>query len=177
MNRIKVLFLQRAINQQLSKLRNADLPSINKVYKIVVLLGENQSQKMEGLTAFLGRKFEGSETSFLILSTRKGNNTENRKNAVAISRHDFTLFGKFKHEKVQKLLDQKCDIFIDLTFDSTIYGLYLLTFQEAAFKVGFASHAEKHTDLYLRMPDDSDEIKCLTVFWDYFLRLNGVNYE
>jgi hypothetical protein len=176
-NRIKVFFLQRAINQQLSKLRNADLPSIKKVYKIVVLLGEKQSQKIEGMEAFLNQKFKVYESKFLILSTRKSNSSEDRKNIVAVSRHDFTFFGKLKHEKVHQLLDQKSDLFIDLTFDSTIYGHYLLSFQQAAFKVGFASHSEKLVDLYLRMPDEADEIKCLTVFWDYFLRLNGVNYE
>lgn len=143
----------------------------------MVLIGEKQSQKIEGMEAFLSQKFKASEIKFLILSTRKSNNTNDRENLVVVSRHDFTLFGKLKHEKVQQLLDQKSDLFIDLTFDSTIYGHYLLSFQQAAFKVSFASHSEKLADLYLRMPDEADEIKCLTVFWDYFLRLNGVNYE
>jgi hypothetical protein len=176
-NRIKVFFLQRAIYQQLNKLRNADLPSIDKVHKIVVLIEENQSTKIEALAAFLSHKFKGSESSFLILDTKKNNNAEISKNGVVVSKQDFALFGKLKHEKVQQLLDQKCDLSFDLTFNATVYGHYLFTFLEAAFKVGFASHSEKHTDLYLRMPDEADELKCMTVFWDYFLRLNGVNYE
>jgi hypothetical protein len=176
-NRIKEFFLQKAINQQSKKLRNADLPSTNKVHKIVVLTDEKQMQEIEGLEAFLSQKFKASEIKFLILSTRNISNTEDKENLFVVSRHDFKLFGKLKHNKVQQLLDQKSDLFIDLTFDSTIYGHYLLSFQQAALKVSFASHSEKMADLYLRMPDEADEIKCLTVFWDYFLRLNGVNYE
>jgi len=175
-NRIKVFFLQRALNQQF-KIRNAELPSLNKVQKIVVLVNHHQLHKIEGIALSLSEKFKGSESLFLLLNTRNSAEVKLPEKVILVNTKDFTLFGKLKNEKVQRILDHKCDILMDFTFDSTIFGHYLLTLQQAAFKVGFASHSANLTDLYLRMSEDAEEIKCLTVFWDYFLRLNGVNYE
>lgn len=177
MNQIKAFFIRKAVNKRLKSERNAQLPSLNSVKNLVVLIDHKQLPRLNDLRNFLTQKFPGAGSVFLVASSKPVENNLSEEQTWLIGERDFSIFGKLKNEALKDHLTQKADILLDLSIDSDLLGDYLLACKNAGFKVGFRSDSDDLTDLLLKMSHKADEQELLSVFWDYYLKLNGENHD
>lgn len=177
MNQIKAFFIRKAVDKQLKSERNAQLPSLKSVKNLVVLIDHKQLPKLDDLRNFLNQKFPGAESIFLVALSKPTENNFSDEKVRLIGERDFSIFGKLKNETLKALLTQKAELLLDLSIDSSLLGNYLLASKNAGFKVGFRSDSEVHVDLMLKMPHTADEQEFLSVFWNYYLKLNGENND
>jgi len=176
-NQIKAFFIRKAVKKQLRSERNAQLPSLNSVKNLVVLIDNKQFAKLDDFKRFFDQKFPVTECFFMVVRSKKAEQNITDGKVMLVGANDFSVFGKVKNEKLNDFITQKADLLLDLSSDSALIGNFLLAFKNAGFKVGFRSDSDDPTDLLLKIPHKVDEQESLVVFWEYFLKLNGENHD